>query len=80
MLTSSATEATVNPTPGDSDAVTPEETILSTVTELAARWHRHADDPAEFWGGARAGWAQALSLLLGVPYGDVNRALASGDL
>ena len=62
------------------DATTGDETILATVTELAERWHRHVDDRSEFWAGSRAGWAQAIALLLDVPYGDVSSALHGGQL
>jgi hypothetical protein len=62
------------------DATSGDETILLTITELAARWHRHEDDKNEFWAGARAGWAQSIALLLGVPYGAVNEALHGGKL
>lgn len=54
---------------------------LSAVEELAARWHRHdtgADDV--FGSGLRAGWGQAIALILGVEYSAALAALQEGKL
>jgi len=80
MLTSSSSTATVEPTPGDTDPAG-EEIVLQTITELAARWHRHAADTGDqFVAGMRNGWAQAISLLLDVDSRAVLAALEAGAL
>jgi len=54
--------------------------VVPAIEELAARWHRHEHEGGDFKAGMRAGWAQAIALLLGTEYRDVRDALRRGDL
>lgn len=65
------------------------ERVHETVHDLAARWHRVEERLGEtslaiekrnFQAGMQAGWEQAISMLTGVPYGDVHFQLRDGRL
>jgi len=57
------------------------ERVLATVSDLAARWHRHDIGVEDHFGaGLRAGWAQSIALLTGVEYSAVWAQLRAGEL
>jgi len=63
------------------EVITASERLLATVTELAARWHRHDVGVEDHFGaGLRAGWAQSIALLTGVEYSAVWAQLRAGEL
>lgn len=53
---------------------------VGVVAELAARWHRHANDDGSFTTGMRRGWVQAIALLAGTTTSDIYDALKRGEL
>lgn len=66
------------------DEPSPETMIVVAIDELAARWHRAAqeDDISSYDHncGRREGYLQAIALLLGQPVADVRLALREGKL
>ena len=59
------------------------EHVLTTVTELAARWHRADEDYTDqthHTHGRQEGYLQAIALLLGQPVANVRLALKDGSL
>jgi len=57
------------------------QTIVDTVTELAARWHRASEEAfTHHTHGRQEGYVQAIGLLLGQTPRTVRDALTKGEL
>ena len=80
-VTSGTRSPSIKHAPDCSTLVDPAARILRIVDRLAASWHAASlDDDDDFSKGRAAGYCFAISLMLDVPFSNVNAALRDGRL